>query len=270
MSDMDKEREIEKNKREAIEAAAKIFKVVTNPSFATQLDADQRHAVCVEKNKGFAQAFPLVLSKIAREFRYNETAFRRFLDKLHRDPGKGMEGVIERQADYAGYLYEETCRANGKHYNNKTRKDIWQTEYQQMYSWMRDIKKQEKKAKNEFEEESKKGLDERRTELLSFLNELDSGEPKQNLEDIMKSDESYLDMIRTASDATPTQVQDPDTEFPDYTGYAEVQQPSQFQPEVVSALQQRTAAAARQTVSDYLNDSNIPGWKNQKKKSNKL
>ncbi len=276
MSDaIQQEKEIEKNKREAIDVAAKIFKVVTNPSFANQLDADQRHYVCVEKNKGFAQAFPLVLSKMARDFAYSEKAFRRFLDKQHRDPGKGMEGIIERQADYAAYLYEELCKEEGKHYNMKTRKNIWQSEYQQMYSWMRDIKKQEKQAKNELEEESKKALEEKKNELLEFLNANDSStEPKKSIEDLIKTDETYLNMLRTTSEHTADAQEEPkqepdvspltsDLDFPEYTGYAEVQKSTPLLPEVLQSLQQR------QPKDDWIIDSNIPGWKKNNKPNNK-
>ena len=272
---INREKEIEKNKREAIAVAAQIFKVVTNPSFANELDADQRHYVCVEKNKSFAQAFPLVLSKIARDFAYSEKAFRRFLDKLHSDPGKGMEGVIERQADYAAYLYEELCKEQGKHYNMKTRRDIWQSEYQQMHRWMKDIQKQERQAKSELEEESKKALKERKDELLEFLNELDKNEPKEDLQDMIQSDEAYVDMLRAASDGPtvsevsdvheePQESKEPLTsplEFPEYSGYAEVQKPTDFDPAVSNALAQRQEATQKSVQSDWLNDSNVPNWK---------
>lgn len=290
LESINREKEIEKNKREAIEIAAKIFKIVTNPSFANELDADQRHYVCVEKNKGFAQAFPLVLSKMARDFAYSEKAFRRFLDKLHKDPGKGMDGLIERQADYAAYLYEELCREQGKHYNMKTRRDIYQSEYQQMHQWMKDIKKQEKQAKNELEEESKKSLDERKNELLEFLNEAESTnpEPKQSLAELMQADDDYINMLRTTSDTPqspdqtqehdqkqepsqepkkePTQTQTSDLKFPDYSGYAEVQKLNQIQPAVAEALGQRRQAIAQSQNNDWLNDSNVPGWKQKKTK----
>lgn len=268
-----REKEIEKNKREAVEAAASIFKIVTNPSFANQLNADQRHQVCVEKNKGFAQAFPLVLSKMARDFAYSEKAFRRFLDKLHKDPGKGMDGIIERQADYAGYLYEELCRANGKHVNTKTRRDIWQTEYQQMYQWMKDIKKQEKKAKSELDEESKKSLEERKNELLEFLNENEPiSAPLQTLDEMMHADEGYVNMLRAASDAPaqPEEVQaslESNLEFPTYSGYAEVQTPTELSSDVTAALEQRQKAMNK---NDWLSDSNVPGWKQKKSKNKRV
>jgi hypothetical protein len=259
MSDLiQREKEIEKNKREAIETAAKIFKIVKNPTFVSELDADQRHAICVEKNKGFAQAFPLVLSKMARDFAYSEKAFIRFLDKLNRDPGKGMEGIIERQADYAAYLYEELCKEQGKHYNMKTRKDIWQLEYQQMYQWMRDIKKQEKKAKSELEEESKKALEEKKNELLEFLNANDScSEPKQNIEDIIKLDEAYIDMLRTTSEHEKPEPLTSDFDFPEYTGYAEVQKSTPIPSEILPQSKPK---------DDWLSDSNVPNWKKKSKK----
>jgi hypothetical protein len=263
MSDaIQREKEIEKNKREAIEIAAKIFKIVKNPAFVNQLDADQRHAICVEKNKGFAQAFPLVLSKMSRDLAYSEKAFQRFLDKLHKDPGKGMEGIIERQADYAAYLYEELCKEQGKHYNMKTRRDIWQLEYQQMYKWMRDIKKQEKQAKNELEEESKKALEERKNELLEFLNANDSStEPKQSIEDIIRSDEAYIDMLRTTSEHETPDMPAPltsDLDFPEYTGYAEVQKSTLIPSDVLQT---------RQPKDDWLSDSNVPSWKKKTTKT---
>jgi hypothetical protein len=272
--EVNRDRELEKNKREAIEAAAKIFKIVSNPSFAANTTPDERHHICVEKNKGFAQAFPLVLSKMSRDLLYNETAFRRFLDKLHRDPGKGMDGFIERQADYAAFLYEELSRAQGRHVDTRKRREIWQTEHGQMYRWMRDIQKSEKRAKNEFEEESQKSLDERKKELLDFLNENDvEGESKQSIDELINQDDAYLEMLKSASDGqTPDVPTTSDLEFPTYNGYTEVQQPTEIPVGVVDALEQRAIASEKQRMNDFLQDSNLSSWKRTKKpgkKSNK-
>jgi uncharacterized protein (UPF0276 family) len=65
--------------------AAAIFKVMSNPEILYTVSPEKRHQICMEKFKNFAQAFPLVLAKIAVETRYNEKAFIRFLRKSAHD-----------------------------------------------------------------------------------------------------------------------------------------------------------------------------------------
>jgi hypothetical protein len=163
--------ENETNKLAALDLAGKIYKVVTDKRFVEVApDPEVRHNILLKKYPNFAQAYPIILRYISRDLRYNAKAFRKFLNKLEKDPGKGMEGFIERQSDYAKFLYIEDHKARGKHVNYKKAQELYNLEYQNMMKWLKKIKKEERDAKNEFEDESKENLQKKRLELLNFIN----------------------------------------------------------------------------------------------------
>lgn len=255
-----REHEIEKNKREAIDIAAKIFEIISNPEIVKITTPDERHKMCIEKNKNFAQAFPLVLSKMSRDLAYNEKAFRKFLDKLHKDPGQGMDGVIERQADYAMYLYQEQCKVAGRHYSQKIAQQVRSFELQHMSRWAKDIKKREVSAKNEYAEENKKALNERKKEFLDFVADLPHDQQfTGDIDTIMKQDQEYLEMLKTTAEPT-SDIGDPDSVQPP-GGYSETQAPVPMSDDVRSALSQREAILKVQSHNDWLQDSNLSNWK---------
>jgi hypothetical protein len=165
----------EKNKLEAMDFADKIYKVVMDPRFIEQVpDPNIRHKLLVDKYPNFAQAYPVVLRWLARDLKYKKEAFKQFLDKLEKDPGKGMEGFMERQADYARFLYISWHK--GKHPNMKAANRLWKIEYENMNKWHKKLLEEEKSARNEFEEEEAENLEKKRTELLDFVNNLDISE----------------------------------------------------------------------------------------------
>lgn len=158
----------EKNKLGALEFADNIYKIITNPEFTKHCtDPDVRHKMIAGKYPEFAKAYPVVLRLLARDLKYERSAFKQFLDKLEIDPGKGMEGFMCRQADYAKFLYYALHK--GKHPNRKTARAIWELEYSTMNKCYKKIIENEKNARNEFEDEANMYLEERRNELLEFV-----------------------------------------------------------------------------------------------------
>jgi len=165
--------ENEKNKLEAMDLADKIYRVVIDPSFIKSVpDPDIRYKVVSGKYPNFAQAYPIVIRYLARELKYNRKAFKKFLDKLEKDPGKGMQGFMERQADYARFLY--IADHEGKHPNMRYANELWRMEYDNMSKWHKKLLEEEKQAKNEFEEEKEKNLEIKKQELLDFMNSFDN------------------------------------------------------------------------------------------------
>jgi len=164
----------EENARLALELAGKLHKLVTDPENASMWEKtkpDERHRFLCQKYDSFARAFPLVIRFIARDGRYNENAFRRMLvnQRTKRENRKGMEGYIEDQADYAMFLYLEECRKDRRRPNMKLAAEIRSVEVSAMRKHMKKIQQKEKDSKSEYEEESKKHMQERKDELLDFL-----------------------------------------------------------------------------------------------------
>jgi hypothetical protein len=167
-----KEEEIAENIRQALDLAGKLHELVQDRAFREEFGDRERYNILCKKYPTFAQAYPVCLRMIAMNVKYSERAFRRFLEKQRDDPGKGMSGYIERQADYARFLYEEDCRTRRRHINYETAKRIWDEEYKALKHWVTTIEEQESKSKNEYEEEHAKHLAQRRRELLDYMEQV--------------------------------------------------------------------------------------------------
>lgn len=178
-----KEEELEENIRQSINFAKDVFAIATNEKYMKSTTPETRYEELCKRYPEFAKAYPVVINKIAQGF-YNERAFRRFLNRQRENPGKGMEGFIERQADYAKFLYEEECKAKRRHINMKEANLRWEMEHRQLKKWIKNIKKDEEEMKNQFEDEQKDHLDARRDELLRFINAESPAEPEQAMPDI--------------------------------------------------------------------------------------
>lgn len=165
---MNQELDNERNKQEAIDLAKALFSIVR--SDLQTLDPVERYEILCKKYPNFSRTYPIVMHYMA-DGRYNEKAFRRFFAALEHDPGKGIEGFIERQADYAKFLYIEESKAKHRHWDMKTANAIWTTEYRRMKDAADKIKKEEEEAKSKFAEEKMRHLEERRKELLDFISQ---------------------------------------------------------------------------------------------------
>jgi hypothetical protein len=168
----------EQNKLAALKLAGDIYRVVTDPRFLQQVpNPETRQKVVSKKYPNFAQAYPVILRWLARDLKYSRRAFKKFLEKLEKDPGKGMEGFIERQADYVRFLYMDLNR--GKHPSQRIANELWRMEYENMMKWYKKIKEEEKSARNEYEEEEAKNLEIKRQELLDFVNLCETSEDSE-------------------------------------------------------------------------------------------
>lgn len=183
-----KEEELEENIRQSLNFAKDVFTIATDEKYVASTTAETRYGELVKRYPEFAKAYPVCVNKIAQGF-YNEKAFRRFLNKQRDNPGKGMEGFIERQADYAKFLYEEECKAKRRHINVKEANLRWEMEHRQLRKWVKNIKKDEEELKNQFEDEQKTHLDARRRELLDFINAEAPADPEQAMPDLSNYEE---------------------------------------------------------------------------------
>lgn len=198
-----KEEELEENIRQSINFAKDVFDIATNKKYVESTTAKTRYEELCKRYPEFTKAYPVCVNHIANG-RYNERAFRRFLNRQRDNPGKGMEGFIERQCDYAKYLYEEEARAKG-HIDKKKANMIWQLQHRDLKKWMKDIQKDEEEMKNQFEDEQKSHLDQKRREFLDFLNAEAPPDPTP----VMPSLEGYEEPENTegmakVSDVAPT------------------------------------------------------------------
>jgi hypothetical protein len=249
-----KEREVEQNKLDALDMAAKLFKIMTNPEMVKLTTPIERHQMAIKKSKNFAQAFPLILAKLSRDLKYNPIAFRRYLDRVHKNPGKGMEGFIENQAMYARFLYEEECKATGRHINPKIAMQIFNAEHGHMSSWVKEIKTKETDAKNAFDDETVKATSERKEEFLDWLNEL-SPPPTESSGafDLMADDHDYQESLKTAS----TEVVSKDVKLEESLALRE------------AALLLEKQKKQDEDRSEWLADTNMAAWKQNPKKKKK-
>jgi hypothetical protein len=181
----------EQNKLTALDLADKIYRIMIDPDFLKEVkDPTVRHKMLMEKYPNFSQAYPVVLRYLSRDLKYSRNAFKQFLDKLETNPGKGMLGFIERQADYAKFLYLDIHK--GKHPDKKKANAIWQFEYNNMTKWHKKMLDEEECAKNEFEEEKIENLEKKRAELLDFVNSFDEPEMRNEALDPFHEDATRM------------------------------------------------------------------------------
>lgn len=207
LSEEEKDRQVEVEIQTAKSIASKLYQIVTNKDFVKEVpDPIVRHQVITMQLKkmdsqsnsqmyeSFASAYPVVLKYIAQQLSYNEIAFEKFLRKQAADPGKGMEGFIEHQANYVKLLYVESCKAAHKRPNLKEANRRKQYEFEILNKVKKEMEVNKKKAENEFDEESKHHLDEKRKELLDFVNsELSSTD--MALDDLSDEDSNDKDEL---------------------------------------------------------------------------
>lgn len=134
----------------------------------------ERYETFFKAHGDFARAYPLVFRYMIMDIRYSPRAFRKFLDVLQKDPGKGMEGYIERQADYARFLYMDLNRK--KHPSAKKAYKVWEAARDDLMKYYNKMLEDEKEARNEFEELEKENMINVREELLDFLKDKESEE----------------------------------------------------------------------------------------------
>ena len=192
-----------------------IYKIVKDPRFMKEFDADSRHRILMQKYKDIANMYPVVLRIMARDLRYNRNAMRLMLNKMisnqkkvaaersaqtqstetrKPDPLSAMRAFITHQADYAKFLYMEETKKAGRHIDMNKARNIWQIEYGDMNKALKKIKDDEDKARNEFEDEKKNHLDERRKELLDFIMEnAPEVEPEPKAEPVVTDELTELD-----------------------------------------------------------------------------
>jgi hypothetical protein len=183
LTEEEKDRRIELEIQTAKKIANKLFLVVSNKDFVKEVpDPTTRHQVVIaqlkkmDKESGttmyeqFSNAYPMILKYMTQYLSYNDKAFEKFMREQVKHPGEGMKGFIEHQANYVKFLYVETCKAGGKRPNIKEANKRKQMEYEIMNKVVKDLEMKKKEAENEFDDESKHHLEEKRRELLDFVN----------------------------------------------------------------------------------------------------
>lgn len=183
LTEEEKDRRVELEIQTAKKIANKLFQVVSNKDFVKEVpDPTTRHQVVIaqlrkmDKEAGttmydqFSNAYPMVLKYMTQYLSYNDKAFEKFMREQIKHPGEGMQGFIEHQANYVKLLYVETCKKTGKRPNLKEANKRKQMEYDIMNKVVKDLEAKKKEAENEFDEESKHHLEEKKRELLDFVN----------------------------------------------------------------------------------------------------
>jgi hypothetical protein len=223
LTDEEKDRQVEVEIQTAKQIADKLFRIVSNKEFVKEVpDPQTRHQVVAMQLKkmdestgqkmyeSFGSAYPVVMKYMTYYLSYNPIAFDKFLRKQAKNPGKGMEGFIDHQANYVKLLYVESCRAAGKRPNLKEANRRKNAEFEIMNKARKEIEINKKKAENEFEEENAQHLNEKRKELLEFINQEleddmdisdDSDEPVEPKEEIISDEDYFKELSRKDQNA---------------------------------------------------------------------
>jgi len=152
-----------------LDLADRLYKTATDDKLVKTVHPNKRLNAFRSRYPNFARLYPVVLAYLVQGPLYSRKCFEKILKKIEVNPGSGIEGFNERQADYAKYLYIEMEKKQTGHYDNKKAKQIWVDTYDELNSEVKKIRKIEEEKKSEFEAEGKKHLLEKRAELRDFI-----------------------------------------------------------------------------------------------------
>ncbi|ARA72192.1 hypothetical protein BNJ_00372 [Kaumoebavirus] len=159
-----------RNIEEAMKFAGELFRVIkTGEAFKEDPKLkDNKEAqfdFLKKKYPNFARAYLIVLKYMVDERKYSPKAFKKFLVKLYANKTKGIEGYVERQADYAMFLY----MALNPRYSDVEARRTWQYTYDVMMAQYKDIDKKYAEAKAELQKQKDDAKEEKKRNILQFI-----------------------------------------------------------------------------------------------------
>ena len=132
----------------------------------SEADVSAFYTTLKDGNLEFVRAFPVIVEYMAMQCEYSEKAFRRFLKKTLLNPGKGMEGINERQADYAKYLYIENNRPR---YDLKEAKRMWQYTFESLEANRKKFEADYERVSKQKASDDARRVSEKKQEILGML-----------------------------------------------------------------------------------------------------
>nr|QQV29659.1 hypothetical protein K-LCC10_0404 [Kaumoebavirus] len=172
-----------RNIDEAMKFATDLFKVIkTGEVFKDDPklkdNKEGQFEYLKKKYPNFARAYLIVLKYMVDEKKFSPKAFKKFLVKLYANKNKGIEGYVERQADYAMFLYQ----ALNPRYSDVEARRIWQYTYDVMMSQYKDIDKKYAEAKAELQKQKDEAISEKKKNILRFVEDYAELLNEQNTE----------------------------------------------------------------------------------------
>ena len=147
-----------------IEFANILFRDVCLNKDFQKLSPENKWEQIQQRYPDFVRCYPVIVMKMVEGI-YSSKCFRLWLEKLRKDPGSGMDGVCERQADYARMLFKMTTKG----WTPEQAKGVWKIYYDKMKEETDRITNAEKDARDELDHEKEEMLNERRNEIYEFL-----------------------------------------------------------------------------------------------------
>ena len=222
LTEEEKDRRIETEIYTAKTIAEKLFRLVSAEEFVKEVPDPRLRTEVVNTQlqrmddetgtktyMSFGNAYPLVLKYMVQNFMYSSVALEKFIRKQAENPGKGMKGFIQHQANYVYQLHIILGKKQRKRGYLKLAQAARKAEYEIMDKVRKDMEKKEKEVRNEFEEEAEKHLEEKRKELLDFVNselkdhvipddsstdtDSDGDEPEAKFEEEMPEDDDSME-----------------------------------------------------------------------------
>lgn len=147
-----------------VKTALSLFKILRDNKEISKLNAEDRWSLLCKAQPEFTRCYPLICIHMLED-QFHPQVFRSWLERLEKDPGKGMEGYCERQADYAKMLYKKL----NTHWTRKEADQVWQNAYDMLKKEQENIENVEKDAKELQEEEREKFDSELRKEFYDYV-----------------------------------------------------------------------------------------------------
>lgn len=147
-----------------VETATGIYKTLTHNEEMKKLSVEEKWELLCKAQPEFTRCYPVICIAMLDE-RYHPDVFRRWLHRLEKNPGKGMDGYCERQADYSMMLFKKLNPG----WNKKQAKGVWDSTYTMLKKEQKSVEKAEKTAREKQEIERKQFDKELYDEFFAFL-----------------------------------------------------------------------------------------------------
>lgn len=160
MEEMGQDERIDLN----VQTAIGIFKTLTGNKEMKGLTVEEKWKLLCEAQPEFTRCYPIVCFSMLDET-FHPEIFRRWLYRLEKDPGKGMDGYCERQADYSMMLFKK----RNTRWTPDQAKLAWDRTYNMLKSEQKSMESAEKNAREKQEIEKTQHNKELRDGLYKFI-----------------------------------------------------------------------------------------------------
>lgn len=147
-----------------VEKATGIYKTLTYSEEMKNISIEEKWELLCKAQPDFTRCYPIICIAML-DGRYHPEVFRRWLHILEKNPGKGMDGYCEKQADYSKMLFK---KLNPK-WTKKQAQNVWDSTYKMLKSEQKSVENAAETAKEQQQAEKEQFTKELYDEFYNYV-----------------------------------------------------------------------------------------------------